>query len=481
MLIPLDGASPQPLYRQLRDGIARAIQEGRHPDEDLLPSSRALAMELGISRNTVNAAYQDLVAEGFLETIPRRGHRVSPELRAQLRLGNASPRSDHSIEWEDRLEPFQEDVGEITKPSDWDRYPYPFVVGQPDVAAFPAAAWIRAQRAALDGPSRGSSLHDLIDRDDPLLVEMIVSRILPLRGITAAPEQVLITLGSQHGIYMLAGALTGPGSVVGVEEPGYPDARQIFRRQGARLAPLPVDGNGLVLEDRELAGLDAVFVTPSHQYPTNVTMSIGRRHQLLAQGAAHDVMVIEDDYDSEFRYQGTPTPALKALDPGGRVLYLGSFSKFLAPGLRLGYLVADPPLVEHLRERRRYAVRHPSGLLQRTVALMIEQGDYLRSLRRSRKLMKAKWEQAVTSARHHLGFVAEPTGGLSLWVEGDRRRHAGRLAAAALARGVVIEPGTPCFLTRPAPSHYFRIGFSGIPLERIDQGLSLLGQVVAGD
>lgn len=470
MLITLDESSTEPLYRQLRDAITEAIGNGKFSRGELLPSSRGLALELGVSRNTVNTAYQELLAEGFLEALPRRGYRVSPDLRAHIVSPQPQARAG-GVSWATRIDRVAHDVGEVWKPADWYNYRYRFVVGQPDEFNFPDRAWNRALRQATIAPHRGTSIRDSIDHDDELLVEMVTRRILPARGITARAEEVLITLGSQHGIHLVASALTSETSTVAIEEPGYPDARQIFSRRGATLHPVRVDTAGIVLDDSTLSGVDLVFVTPSHQYPTNVTMSVGRRHRLLAQAAKHDTVIVEDDYDSEFRYVGAPTPALKAMDEEGRVIYVGSFSKFLAPGLRLGYLVADAALIADLRDRRRYAIRHPPGIIQRAVALLVDNGDYHRAIRRSRKLLKAKWELLTDAVSVSLGTGPETTGGLSLWIEGPRGLDSGALATAALRHDVIIEPGSASFLSRPAPTHFYRVGFSSIRAEDIAEGV----------
>ena len=276
-------------------------------------------------------AYQELMAEGFLESIPRVGYAVNRDLRRYLAAPPAVDESSH-IDWQERMGDLGDDLPHLEKPAQRHSEPYAFVVGEPDVSLFPTRSWMRAMRTAMSPEHAASSLGDRFDTDDPLLVEMLCRHVLPGRGISATPEEVLITMGSQNGIYLVSRALLDSRKRVAVEEPGYPDARHIFKRRGARLLPLPVDDQGLTIP-ANMNRVDLVSVTPSHHYPTNVTLSVGRRQQLLSQASAQDFIIVEDDYDSEFRYQGRPTPALKALDETGRVVYIGSFSKFLAPGL----------------------------------------------------------------------------------------------------------------------------------------------------
>jgi GntR family transcriptional regulator/MocR family aminotransferase len=364
------------------------------------------------------------------------------------------------------------------KPPERHSEPYAFVVGEPDVSLFPTQAWMRAMRNAMSADHVASSLGDRFDTDDPLLVEMLARHVLPARGISAAADEILITMGSQNGLYLVSRALLASKKRVAVEEPGYPDARHIFKRHGARLVPVPIDDQGMQVP-QNMKRIDLVSVTPSHQYPTNVTLSVGRRQQLLAQAESQDFLIVEDDYDSEFRYQGRPTPSLKALDEVGRVIYLGSFSKFLAPGLRLGYVVADAPLIARLRDLRRYMLRHPPGLLQRAMGLMIEAGDYVRSVRRSRNALKDKWERCVEAVADHVPWeVSLPTGGLSLWLPGPAGFDAAAAAADALGEGVVVEAGGVCYLEEPAPGNALRLGFAGTKADAIEPGIAALGKIL---
>ncbi len=471
--IQLDRSSDEPLYRQLRRSIGEAITAGRYQAGDRLPSSRVLSADLAISRNTVNMAYQELVIEGFVESVDRVGYVVHADFGRER---HTRPRPERSVSWANHVKPAGPALPHIWKPSNWAEQPYPFVVGQPDVDMFPSRAWSQALRQALRDEHRGPSLHDLVDRDDPLLLEMICRHVLPSRGILAEPNELLITLGSQHGLELLSAAFLDERSTVGVEEPGYPDARHIFARHGAALVTLPVDDQGVQLERR--AALNAVFVTPSHQYPTNVTLSATRRQQLIHEARTRDFLIIEDDYDSEFRYVGWPTPCMKGGPSSDRVLYLGSFAKFLAPGLRLGFVVAEAEVIELLRDIRRYALRHAPGLLQRALALMIESGEYMRSVRRLRNSLKRKWTIMDGALQSHWPWPVErPTGGLSYWIEGPDEFDAVTLAEIAFDHGVVIEPGDACYLSRPAPRHPFRLGFAGIRTDAIEPGVRLLASL----
>lgn len=473
------GPDHQRLYRVVRQALEREIAHGRTGPRTPLPSSRTLAQELGVSRNTVLTAYQELIAEGFVVSRPRSGLFVNDELRSHGPAPAGSPAPPRAIDWEARLRPESDrDLPDVAKLPDWQQHPYPFIAGQVDARSFPVLAWSRALREALHQPHLHYSLRDGIADDDPLLVEMLCDRILPSRGIEATPESVLITLGSQEGLRLLSSALLGAGTVVAVEDPGYLDARHVFVRAGASLVPLPVDGAGVV-PPADLRVADALYLTPSHHHPTNVTLSIGRRHNLLAMAERDDVVVVEDDYDSELRYQGTPSPALKALDTTGRVVYLGTFSKFLAPGLRLGFVVADPVLVEHMRRERRYSVRHPPGHLQRAMALFIGSGQYHRSIRRQRAALRRKWERMVEGIEQWVPFpVAPPPGGVSVWMEGPPELDAVALIDGLAERGVIAERGDIYHFDRAAHRNTFRLGFAAIHADRIPEGLQIVGRAV---
>ncbi len=473
-----DDGGAGPRYRALQDALTRAIEAGELRGGDMLPSSRVLADHSGLSRNTVNRAYRELVAEGFVEAIERVGYVVNDGLSRRPRspLARPSERANPPPDWDRLLGTTHPDGEETARPAGWREYRYPFVVG-PGPESFPIGAWTRAMRTALREEHRGPSLHDLGDRDDPLLVDQIRRTILPARGIEARTDEILVTLGSQHGIHLVADALLGSGARVGVEEPGYPDARNIFLGRGAGLVCLPVDERG-VIPPPGMPDLDLVLVTPGRQFPTNVTMTIGRRRRLLSLAGRDGVVILEDDYDSEYCYSRQPPPALKALDTAGRVVYVGSFSKFLAPGLRLGFVVADARLISHLRRMRRHVLRHPPGIIQRSTALMMEAGDYGKVIRRHRRVLKSKWS-ALTEAVEDLfpWEVPRTDGGMSIWVRGPSHLNGVHLAERARSEGIVIERGDVCFYRTPRPTNYFQLGFAAIELEAIRPGIARLASL----
>ncbi|MEU2198790.1 PLP-dependent aminotransferase family protein [Isoptericola sp. NPDC019482] len=482
----IDRRSGEPLYLQVRAYVERGLAGGAFPARRALPSSRHLAAELGVSRNTINAAYAELVSLGLLEARPRSG--LYPTATATAAVPPtapgpaprpAAPASSAEPDWSDHVvpvrDPFPRD--RVVEP-DYRDFQYPFLPGQVEERAFPSRAWLRAVTTALDGPHRRYTLRDSADRDDPLLVEAIRTMLLPAKGIDAAPDEILVTSGSQQALSVLASALLDPGRSVGVENPGYVDAARIFHRSGARVVPFPTDRDGVVLPPDP--DVDLLYVTPSHHHPTNVTLSASRRDALLRAAAAQDMLVVEDDFDSEVRYVGSPTPTIKSGDAHGRVVYLGTFSKFLAPGLRVGFVVADPALIRALRDRRYYQTKHPGGHVQRALAVFLTSGDYHRQLRRHRVDLRAKWQTLGDALADEVPWALpeRPTGGLSYWLTGPPGFDGTRAAALARERGVLVSPGELYHLTPDPPRRHLRVGFNAIPHARIVPGVHRLAQAM---
>ena len=475
LALDVDPGAGVPIYRQLRAAIIDAIDSGVLGAGETLPSSRSLAESLGVSRSTVNLTYQELVAEGFLVAEERVGYAVHPDLDPAADDHAEEPRR---VDWAGRLVDYGDYLVHLRKPENRHRHSYPFVVDAPDPELFPAAEWNRALRAAMSDEHLPALIHDHIDADDARLIEQIRTGVLPARGIEARPDEILITMGTQNGLHLTAAALVRPGERVALEDPGYPDAAHIFVRAGADLVPTPVDDQGITVEGASDVSL--VVVTPGHQDPTNVTLAVSRRQQLLARADIDDLIIIEDDHNSELRHFGRPVASLKSLDGSGRVVHLGGFSKYLGPGLRLGYIVAEAPLIAKMRDVRRYDMRHPPGLLTRTMALFIERGDYARSLRRVRTTIRERWEVAVAAVRDHLGWeVGFPAGGASLWLPGPEGLDATALVEEAADAGVYAETGASCFLTDPVPNHILRLGLSGLPTASVQPGIERLARVAA--
>lgn len=475
-IIPPPGSGTT-IQAALRQSIITAIADGRLAAGQRMPPSRALAEQMDVARNTVIAVYDDLVARGFLVSIERRGYFVADGAETPAGDDGAAPIAG-SVDWSQRLALRMSGWRNITKPADWQRYPYPFIYGQVDAELFPIASWRACSRDALGRSAVNYWAADYAMGDDPLLVEQICRHLLPARGILARPDEVLITLGSQQGLYLLSQLLPHPDEEVGIEDPGYADARNIFALSRGRVRPLPVDGEGLVVGPA-LDGLRLAVVTPSYQCPTMVTMPATRRQALLDWAAGADAVLVEDDYEGEMRFE-TALPALKSLDAGGRVIYLGTLSKVLAPGVRIGYMVGPAPLIAEARALRRLMHRSAPLNNQRTAAIFLAEGHAQGLVKSLRAAIRGRWEQVCTAlARDMPDFVRSPAqGGSSVWLTCPPGIDGRTLYEAASRDGVLFEPGDPFFHDPPAQAS-FRLGLSSISEERIEEGIRRLAAAAA--
>ncbi|MDA7947484.1 MAG: PLP-dependent aminotransferase family protein [Hyphomicrobiaceae bacterium] len=469
------------LQAQIREVLVSAILGGQLPVHDRIPSSRQMARQLGVSRNTVVLAYQGLIDDGYIVARERSGYYVNEEIlngRAQSPL--LDDRGDPSaLDWERRFRVHPSVQDNIHKPADWQDYPYPFIYGQVDHKLFPIAEWRECNRQALGKQWIDAWTSDLRDRDDPMLVEQIRTRILPRRGIMARDDEILVTLGAQNALYLLASLLVTRDTVVAMEEPGYPDVRNIFRLRTDRMMPIDLDHSGMVVDER-LGRADVVFTTPSHQFPTTVTMPRDRRSELLDAARANDLIIVEDDYEFETNYIGEPCPALKSLDRDGRVIYVGSLSKTLFPGLRMGFLVGPKELVDELRALRRLMVRHTPNNNQRAVALFLALGYHDALIKRLERAYRLRWEAMCDALEAYLPESGRmPTfGGTSFWVSGPKGLDSDVLARKALNVGVIIEPGRIYFSNARGSVPEFRLGFSSIDSEMIEPGIRRLARLI---
>ena len=463
LTLPLDPAAAMPLFRQLYESLRRGILSGTLAPGLRVPASRSLAGELGISRNTVLNAYEQLLAEGYLEgkvgsgtyvprTLPEEMIQVratAPPARPALRKRRALSRRGELLVQASAPVPRSSGV------------PRPFRPGVPALDAFPFETWMRLVARYHRRPPRHLLSYDHAAGYAPLR-KAIAGHLGPARAVHCDPEQVLVITGSQQGIDLTARILLDPGDKAWIEDPGYRSAVAALRGAGVNLVPVPVDQSGLDVAAGSARCPDArlAYVTPSHQYPLGVTMSLSRRLALLDWAGRANAWVVEDDYDSEFRYAGRPLAALQGLDRDGRVIYLGTFSKVLFPSLRLGYLVVPPDLVDAFVAARAAIDRQTSTLMQAVVADFINEGHFLRHIRRMRTLYSERQETLLRAAQRDLGGALEVcpcATGLHLmgWL-GDRRGDQKASQAAAQA-GVEAPP------------------LSSYCLERLQRGGLLLG------
>ncbi|ANG64486.1 2-aminoadipate aminotransferase [Marinobacterium aestuarii] len=482
-LFHLSPEKPASLQQQLREQIAAGILNGNIPLDSPLPSSRKLAKQLNIARNTVVLAYEHLLDDGYLIARERSGYYVNPDIMSGKVVIKQSPVAaveGTPPDWSSCLKLYPSNQQNLSKPRDWQKYPYPFIYGQFDPTLFPTNNWRECCRDAVSVPAIRDWASDRFDNDDPLLVEQIRTRLLPRRGVWASADQILVTVGAQQALYMLARLLLDKDSIMGVEDPGYLDIRNISTLNPSQVRPLPVDGDGLIVDD-SLNDLDCLYVTPSHQCPTTATMPIERRYELLKRANEHDFVIIEDDYESETNFKSNPIPALKSLDSSGRVLYVGSLSKTLAPGLRLGYLVGSAEFIREARALRRLMLRHPAANNQRSVALFLERGYHDALIMTIMRAYEERWQEMGAALSEFLPASSQKPsfGGSCYWVEGPEGLDARLLRKEAADRGILIESGDLHFAGENPPLNFFRLGYSSIGAERIRPGIKALAELIS--
>ena len=469
------------LQAQIQQMIAQGILSGRFHRGEKLPSSRKLAQHLGVSRITVTLAYTELLANDYLTSRGRSGYFVSENAPVPPLYDPAPPGEDR-VDWSGAIA--QRFTGGDTpnKPADWQRYRHAFIYGQVDPTLFDHANWRLCAMRALGAKDFNSLTSDYYDQDDPLLLEFIARHTLPRRGIAARPSEILITMGAQNALWLTAQILLSPERTAAMEDPCYHALRDLLTHTHCQTRPIRVDSDGLppeAIPDET----DVVFCTPSHQAPTTATMPMERRKALLERAQEINTLIVEDDYEFELSFLGAPYPALKSMDRDGRVIYIGSFSKSLFPGLRLGYLVGSAAFIREARALRASVLRHPPGLMQRTAAYFLSLGHYDGQIRRmSGALHRRRKALEEAIARHDLTIAGSGVyGGSSLWMRAPDHVDTTKLAATLGQKGVLIEPGAPFFSGAERPTNYYRLGYSSIPEARIEPGVALIAEALRSD
>jgi len=481
LIFELDQTSGTTKQSQIREYFVKAILSRSMVPGDALPSTRQLADHLGVSRNTVILAYQALTDSGYIDPVSRSGFVVSADAPvSQMQDQGKAGVIQDNVSWQDKFIHTPQPLNIVSKPLNWREYRYPFTYGQADLHLFSHSEWRDCARQALGIRDFGITAGDFGFNDDPLLVDYICSHSLPRRGIRVKPEQILVTMGAQNALFLLAQLLVDGTRQVVIEDPFYPDLRELLRKRTDRICRLPVDEEGIVIDDAVIAASDIVIVTPSHQCPTTATLSRERRRHLLDLAEKHDVLIIEDDYEFEMNFLQTPSPALKSLDESGHVIYVGSFSKSLFPGLRLGYLVASETLIAEARSLRHLMLRHPPGHTQRTAAYFMALGHYDAQIRRLRRHFETR-RQILKAALDEAPLLKETGshfGGTSFWVKGPSWLDTRKLAADAEKKGVLIEAGDTFFGEANPPRNYLRLAYSSIADNQIRTGFQLLVETV---
>lgn len=472
----LDPNAQGTLQARIQQMIAQGILSGRFRKGEKLPSSRKLANHLGVSRITVTLAYTELQANDYLSARDRSGYYVSENAPEPPEFSALHPRQDR-IDWSRALGRRFTGGATPEKPQDWSRYRYPFIYGQADPSLFDHGNWRHCALQALGQKDFQAMTTDYYDQDDPQLIEFVARHTLPRRGILAQPSEILITMGAQNALWLTAQVLLTQRRTAAIEDPCYHALRDILTQSRCHLAPIEVDRDGLPPEALPEQA-DVIFTTPSHQSPTNATMPLERRKALLRKARDMDALIVEDDYEFEMSFLSSPLPALKSLDDDGRVIYVGSFSKSIFPGLRLGYLVGSKAFIREVRALRTSVLRHPPGHIQRTAAYFLSLGHYDSLIRKMRQVYAKRrkvMEQALTD--HGLGIIGQGVfGGSSIWMKAPDNIDTHELDMKLRTEGVLIEPGLPFFHGDDPPRNFYRLAYSSIPTARISDGIAILAR-----
>jgi GntR family transcriptional regulator/MocR family aminotransferase len=471
-LLTVDPAGATPLHRQVYDGLRSAILSGRLRPGDRLPATRSLAGELALSRQTVADAYDQLRAEGYVHARQGSGTFVVPDLlrdtvpfasSPELRSAGFAPQLSL---WGRRAAEYANAGDEIPR---YDLRPHR--VASDD---FPWDAWSAAVHRALDG-AHADLLSFPPAAGYATLREAVAAHVGTYRSVGCTPDQVVIVNGSRQGLNLLIQLLTEPGARVAVEDPGYPAARAAFEARGLDVTYVPVDDEGMRVESLEAAGgLRLVHVTPSHQDPTGATLSLSRRLALLDFASACRSWVIEDDYDSEFRYEGRPVESLQGLDGNDLVIYAGTFSKSLLPGLRIGYLILPPAMVPHFVAARSLWDGGSPVLEQAALAEFMRSGGYERHIRKMRRVYRTRRDALVRSLARWFGTgarVGPRQGGLNLLVTLDTDIPAEELVRRAARAGIAMRDASPYYV-RPPAQPTFLLGFAAITPDDIETAVA---------
>ena len=493
LLINVETASSQPLHRQIYEEFRKAIFSGRISSGTRVPSTRQMANILGVSRATVTQAYDYLLSEGYFESFAGSGTYVSKMIPDELlEADSAEEASETNKNRSGELKRRLSEYGKSLDSRDWlgfpdDEPPTQFTFGRPDLEQFPMRIWSQLMSrhcrnrnfALLDCPTKAAGYMPL--------KEAIVDYLKRARAVVADPKQVIVVNGSQQALDLVTRVLIDRGDLVGIEEPGYIGAQKAFLAQGANLAPVYVDTNGIRVDylrrrfDEEAEDrMKLLYVTPSHQYPTGCVLSLPRRLELLSWANRTGAMIIEDDYDSEFRYGGKPIPALSGIDHQGSVIYVGTFSKVLLPALRLGYLVVPEDLIDIFTRAKWLVDRHSSLLQQQVLSDFIIEGHLERHIRKMRALYEKRRKLVIRMLEglfEDKVTIYGDSAGINVLVRFKTSVPDETLVTSAREKGIGIASTRQLYLGN-APSGEFLLNYGGLQDSELIDGLSTLRSLI---
>jgi GntR family transcriptional regulator / MocR family aminotransferase len=456
-IAPLDTAATEPFYRQIYDRFRGAIASGVLNPGDRIPSARALTKELGLARGTIEAAYSLLAAEGYIEARGQAGTIVSPSLKPRMPVASLLP-------------PERSVAATSFRPDSI----MPFQMGLPALDAFPRKIWARLSARSVRAMQPSDMTHPAV-AGMPALRAQIAAYLQVSRGINCAPSQVFVTSGYRHTVALIAHAVLKAGDRVWLEDPGYPPTHELLEHMKMTAVPVPVDGEGMIVADgiRAAPRARAAVVTPAHQSPLCVSLSLPRRLGLLDWATRNNAWIIEDDYDGEYRYVSRPLPALKSLDRDGCVLYSGTFSKVLFPSLRLAYLVVPETQVERFEQITELLAAGSPQLTQAIVTAFITEGHFARHIQRMRKLYAERRDATAAGLEgvlgKHMKIDSQP-GGMHLILRLRGRRSDRRLAASMREEGLFADVLSEWMMKREEASALL-LNFTNVDSQRTAENL----------
>lgn len=475
MLIYIDRSSDLNLQQQIRQKLVQAIVSGVVAPDQRLPSSRKLAEQLAVSRNTVILAYQQLVEENYLLAKERSGLYVNTAMLA----AHGQQLDPATKPWQPFISLSKTKRGQLSN-RNWPADAFPFYSNQFDTSLYPNKEWREASRLALTIPEIHSWASQEVDRDDGRLLEQIVSKILPRRGIHATSGHLMVTAGLQQAHYLISQCLIEAGQVVAVEEPGNPVFYKLAQQRQAKILHQPVDADGMQVNTRlKPAGL--IYTSPSHQLPTNTTMTMARRLELLQLAREQDSLIVEDDSLQEHSFLGSPHPAITSMDDWQRVIYVASLGHILGDGLQLAFIAAPEAIIERLKGLRDDMGSGAAKNNQRTMAFFLSLGHYESYIYKLDEQLKERWLSLRDALNYFLHSVAEivpSNGGTALWFKLKAKIDGQQLIAQARQHGVYLEPIGVYYQALPEPSNVFRLGISSIPANRIKAGIKKLAALI---
>lgn len=460
--VPLELQSDRPLYEQIYQYLKEEITEGVLPEQTKLPSARGLASHLQVSRNTVDLAYDQLVSEGYIASVPRKGYYVC-DIGSFSGAGQAASFSISDF-------PVQEHSASCS--IDFN----PFSV---NISHFPYSVWRKLTREVLED-NTGQLFLQGDKQGDLSLRQAIASYLHQSRGVCCSPEQIIVGAGADYLLQLLSQLLDQHASIA-MENPTYRQAYDIFRGFGFTCTPVSVDSSGMNVEALTSSSCRYAYITPSHQYPLGIVMPVKRRTALLSWAEEVDGYLIEDDHDSEFRYKGKPIASLQGIDTGSRVVYMGTFSKSIAPAIRVGYMLLPPPLLSLYRSRYSYYSCTVSRIDQNILALFLERGHFERHINRMRKLYRSRHDallEALQAFQNHI-YIQGENAGLHLLVTIRTAMREQDLIDAGKAAGIRLYGLSDHYIapvSAPYPSLLF--GYANLSEEEIRTGIALFYQIM---